>query len=324
MIHSLKLLLLLSLTLFSMAHAAQSIEAQKADKSLLLDIAKLPEDKLVAVGERGHVLLSDNQGKSWRQVITPTRSTLTAVTFVDDKIGFAVGHQQVIIKTADGGETWELQFENSEDIYYPALFDVWFSDAEKGIAVGAYGLYLSTNDGGENWEFVDQESLGDPDFGLPHFYSLDYDSKKNRLYMAGELGFLAVSEDLGENWESLESPYEGSFFNVGVTPSGSLQVMGLRGHLFRSADDGESWEEIETNSIASINNMLSIGGSQLAYFSVDGVMLFSNDDGMSVKSVQTVDRNGLMNGVKTGINTLVVVGAKGIDRFDMSGQKIIQ
>ncbi len=314
------LLLIVSMGSF----ADESVIAEKSDQSLLLDVAALSAQKFVAVGERGHVLISEDNGVSWRQVVTPTRATLTSVVFIDDMTGFAVGHQQVILKTVDGGETWSLQYQNKDDLYYPALLDVWFRDGGLGVAVGAYGLYLKTTDGGNSWEVVDQEALGDPDFGLPHFYSIEFDGRNNRLYMAGELGFIAVSEDFGESWRRLESPYEGSFFNVGVTNSGSVQVMGLRGHLFRSTDGGETWSETETNSNASINNMVNVGGAQIVYFGVDGVMLFSKDDGKSVDVIQTSGRNGLMDGVNAGVDTLVVVGAKGVARYDLSGRKLEQ
>ena len=43
-------------------------------RSTLLDVASAGQ-RLVAVGERGHVLLSDDQGKTWRQARTvPTRT----------------------------------------------------------------------------------------------------------------------------------------------------------------------------------------------------------------------------------------------------------
>src|SRR5438034_11738498 len=45
--------------------------------------------RIVAVGERGVVLLSDDRGATWRQVAIPVSVTLTAVRFVNDKTGWA-------------------------------------------------------------------------------------------------------------------------------------------------------------------------------------------------------------------------------------------
>lgn len=306
----------------ALTFASQSIIANKATESLVLDVESLGNSKILAVGERGHVLLSENNGTDWTQVVVPTQATLTALSTVDEQIGFAVGHQQTILKTSDGGKTWSKVYSQEDDLDYPALMDVWFKDASYGIAVGAYGLFLRTSNGGQDWEFVDQTPLEDPDFGLPHFYSLDFDSRTNRLYMAGELGFIAVSEDFGATWNKLDSPYNGSFFSVKVTPKGSLHAMGLRGHLFRSEDQGNTWTEIETNTIASLNSMISVGGSQLVYFGVDGVLLFSKDDGQTVEVKQRVKRDGITSGLVTGINRLVLVGEKGIDITDLDGRHI--
>ena len=103
--------LVLSLLTTSPGHAVDPATenawlAPLAAHSLLLDIARAG-DRLVAVGERGHVLLSDDDGETWKQVQVPTRTMLTAVHFLDDKLGFAVGHDAVILRTEDGGSIWQ-------------------------------------------------------------------------------------------------------------------------------------------------------------------------------------------------------------------------
>src|SRR5213593_949007 len=62
-----------------------------AAKSMLLGAAQAGE-RLVAVGERGIVVLSEDAGRTWRQARVPVSVTLTAVRFVDAKQGFVVGH----------------------------------------------------------------------------------------------------------------------------------------------------------------------------------------------------------------------------------------
>ena len=47
-----------------------------AAKSVILDVA-LAGDRLVAVGERGHIVLSDDYGMTWRQVPCPTNRKST-------------------------------------------------------------------------------------------------------------------------------------------------------------------------------------------------------------------------------------------------------
>ncbi|MCW9000333.1 MAG: YCF48-related protein, partial [Kangiellaceae bacterium] len=175
----------------------RSVEAAKASEKLLMDIKQAANNRLVAVGERGHILVSDDEGSSWRQVIVPTQSLLTPHFFIDEKVGWAVGHKQVILKTEDAGESWSVQYQN-DNLDQPALFDIWFRNSRNGIATGAYGLYLKTDDGGATWEEVYQDSLEDMEIGFPHFYSIAHEKKSGKLFMAAELGMLAVSDDLGD------------------------------------------------------------------------------------------------------------------------------
>src|SRR6187399_939743 len=117
--------------------------------SLLLDLA-VAGVRLVAVGERGHVLISDDQGASWRQAKSvPTRVMLTAVFFIDAQYGWAVGHDETILNTVDGGENW-TRSHFAPEAQQP-LLDLWFANRVSGIAVGAYGAYFTTNDGGRHW-----------------------------------------------------------------------------------------------------------------------------------------------------------------------------
>ena len=72
--------------------------------SMLLDVIRVG-DRLVAVGERGHVVLSDD-GETWRQAEhVPTRSTLTSLFRVGDRL-WAGGHDAVIITSGDQGSSW--------------------------------------------------------------------------------------------------------------------------------------------------------------------------------------------------------------------------
>src|SRR5215469_14097420 len=93
---------------------APAWRSQAPESTLILGVAHAGP-RLVAVGARGMVLLSDDDGTSWRQAKTvPVRSTLTAVSFIDSKSGWAVGHDGAILATNDGGETWTLQrFDSS-------------------------------------------------------------------------------------------------------------------------------------------------------------------------------------------------------------------
>ena len=149
-----------------------------ASKSLLQAVTHVG-DRLIAVGSRGHVLVSTDDGATWKQGSVPVSSDLTNVFFITDKKGWAVGHDGVILNTVDGGDTWTLQLDGrkANDALLAAMekkaaaepsseeakallaeaqrykdqgadkpfLDVWFSDEKNGYAVGAYNLIVHTD-----------------------------------------------------------------------------------------------------------------------------------------------------------------------------------
>ncbi len=294
-----------------------SEHAVKAPERLLMDIQAVGDNRLVTVGERGHILVSDDQGDSWKQIVVPTNALLTRLVFIDETTGWAVGHQQVILKTEDAGDTWQLQYQN-ENLDQPALFDVWFKNRLDGIAIGAYGLFLKTSDGGKNWEEVYQESLEDYEIGFPHFYSLSFDQNNGLLYLAGELGLLAQSSDYGETWTKLESPYQGSFFNIKVLPNGYALVAGLRGHLFRTTDNGNSWTQIKTNTTSVLQKIVLLPNNKLVIVGADGTLLLSDDFAKNVTLKQRGDRVHLASAVALANLDVLLVGVNGILKADLN------
>ncbi len=208
-----------------------------AARTLLLDITR-GGDRFVAVGDRGHVVLSADEGQTWQQAVTPTRAMLTAVSFADAQNGWAVGHDGVIIATTDGGKSWTRQDQRPD--LETVLLDVHFLDAKHGFIVGAYGKFLETTDGGQTWRErrIYEEEL--------HFNRISQDPE-GHLFIAGESGLILRSEDRGQTWQRSTTPYEGSFYGVRPLSGGVLIAYGLRGHIFVSPDDGETWEERETD-----------------------------------------------------------------------------
>jgi photosystem II stability/assembly factor-like uncharacterized protein len=67
--------------------------------------------RVVAVGQRGHVLISDDAGEKWQQSEVPVSADLVAVHFPDAEAGWAVGHDGVILNSTDGGRTWVRQLD---------------------------------------------------------------------------------------------------------------------------------------------------------------------------------------------------------------------
>jgi photosystem II stability/assembly factor-like uncharacterized protein len=291
-----------------------------ASQSLMLDLA-MAGKRLVSVGERGHVMLSDDQGRNWRQAKSvPTRAMLTAVFFVDADYGWAVGHDETILNTVDGGETW-TRSHFAPEAQQP-LLDLWFANRVSGIAVGAYGAYFTTNDGGRTWsgaKFAPAPPAGTTaaapvdEFDLPPDYHLNrIVGVGNRLYIAAERGQLYRSDDRGANWRALKSPYEGSFFGLVPIRGEGLLAFGLRGRLFKSGDGGENWFPVESHTTAMLTDGIAINDLRVVIGGLAGVILVSRDAGATFRLTQQDDRKGVSAVLPGPPGAVVVAGEGGV------------
>ena len=300
-----------------------STESARASQSLLVDSAHAGK-RLVVVGDRGHILFSDDQGKTWTQARVPTRQLLTAVFFLDDKRGWAVGHDAQILASTDGGATWSKQFE---DLAREApLLDVWFVDAQHGFAVGGYGALLETTDGGQQWQDV-AERLDNPD--QMHLNGIAA-IKDSGLFIVGEQGSMFRSADNGQSWSRVEGPYEGSLFGVTSTAlPHTLLAYGLRGNLFRSGDFGDTWQPIELKAARGVlefglASATLLGDGSVVLVGNGGSVLRSHDDGQSFKVYNRADRIALAGVTGLADGGLLLVGQGGVHLASAEGAEQVQ
>jgi photosystem II stability/assembly factor-like uncharacterized protein len=327
-----------------------SIVKPLADSALMLDIAQVG-DTFVVVGDRGHVLVSEDGGKSWLQKRTPTRALLTGVWFHDRNLGWAVGHDAVILRTEDGGETW-CRVHFAPELERP-LMDVWFADPQNGFAVGAYGYLLRSSDGGLSWReealdvvtdsVADEASADDDEFGDEAADDEYADEEENgawdddewldddevatdlhlnrivrgngSLFLVAEVGTVFRSDDQGFTWVALNPPYDGSFFGGLTLADDSLLVFGLRGNMFRSWDGGQSWRGIDLPVDTSLFGGALLADGGMIVVGTAGVMLVSRE-GDRFRLVQRPDRKALVGAMAAGDGAVIVIGEPGIERLE--------
>jgi len=315
-----------------------------AAQSLLIAIAPAGA-RLVAVGDRGIIVFSDDRGASWTQAAdVPTQSLLTGVCFLDAQRGVAVGHDEVILTSADAGRTWERRHYAPEA--QRPLLDVWCGPMGRSIAVGAYSAYLTSEDGGASWSetafkpaplpkppanpralaagakgsiAATEEEAARGGYHLNRIVS----GEGARLYIAAEAGHLYRSDDAGRSWRTLGSPYQGSFFGVLPLDGESVLAFGLRGNLYRSEDAGASWQRIESGTVAMLDGAARLADGTVAIVGLSGVALVSHDGGRSFALVQQADHAGLAAAVTAGDARLVAVGEHGAQLIDLGRMKAV-
>lgn len=262
-------------------------------RAVLISAAQA-DQRIVAVGERGIVVLSDDRGQTWRQAPCPVSVTLTAVRFVDGRNGVAVGHAGTVLTTADAGESWQVRLDGRQvaqlaldearksanaarmkdaerlvsDGPDKPFLDVAVFDAQRFLAVGAYGIAFSTEDGGRSWS----SWMGRLDNAKGQHIYVARTHGANVL-LAGEQGLVLRSGDRGATFTKLASPYKGSWF-TGEVARGEILLAGLRGNVWRSQDAGSTWTQLANPVPASVTASLA---------TADGGILLANQAGQLLR-----------------------------------------
>lgn len=323
-----------------------AMKSPLASRALLNGLARAG-DRLVAVGQRGHIVFSDDAGMNWRQAEVPVSSDLVAVSFPNATTGWAVGHDGVVLRSTDAGLSWSVQLDGlqvggvmvryyqqqaaalaAEDPKRAALLleearrfevqgaenpflDVWFRDPSEGFVVGAFGLVLHTRDGGQNWEPW-LHAVDNPK-GL-HLYAVRGIGQD--VYITGEQGLLLKLAHGATRFRALELPYKGTLFGI-TGHAGSLVAYGLRGTVLRSTDGGQSWQQTPTGLQVGLTAGIRQDDGRIVIVSQAGHILRSADDGASFKAEsaeRTVPAAAVAMPAK---GTLVIAGPRGAQSLQL-------
>lgn len=334
------------------AHAAGAVEPDArpailspiAAEAVLMAVARAG-NRVVAVGERGIVLLSDDSGRTWRQAKVPVSVTLTAVTFPNDRQGWVTGHYGVVLHSDDGGETWVRQLDGvtagklalqaarvgnegspagdaaaqyrlaeaqrlEQDGPDKPFLDLHFADEKTGFVVGAYNLMFRTEDGGSTWHYWG-DRLDNP--GASHLYAIA--AAGDDLYLAGEQGLVLRSGDGGKSFVRLETPYKGSYFALAALASGEIVIAGLRGNAYRSANRGADWEKVATSDPVTFSGATLLRDGTLLLVNQAGRMHVSRDRGRSFAPLPIPPLPPVNGVAATPDGGLVAVGMRGATRL---------
>jgi len=304
-----------------------AMETQLAAQSLLLDIARAGE-RLVAVGERGHIIYSDDAGDNWVQAQVPVQVTLTSVTFPSENMGWAVGHSGAILHSADAGQTWDLQFDGFEGSELTIEFlEETLADLEARIE--------ETEDEDERadleWkleelEFTLDDAMHDAEAG-PWQPLLDVWFENNDHGIAvGSYGQIFRTKDGGETWEnragSMQNPDRFHLNGIAEVHGGTLFIAAESGLVFRSTNKGESWEVVETPYHGSYFGVVGTGRTnEVLAFGLRGNIFRSENLGRDWEQIQTDANRTINSGHTAGGGEVALVANDGVVLTSSDGGK---
>jgi len=294
-------------------------------------------DALVAAGWRGHIVLANEVNPVWIQAQVPVSTDLTALSFPTRARGWAVGHAGVVLKTTDGGHTWERQLDGraagtlmaeyyrvradaGDQAAARALADIelntaegpeelpWldvdFRDESHGLLVGSFNMILETADGGQSWTPL-LERVDNPE--ALHLNAVS--TIAGEVYLASERG-VVFKRDANGDFQRLDTGYEGTWFGVTGNPS-VLLAYGLRGTLYRSEDRGLHWCPVDSGVTAALTGAAVLDNGEMVLVSQGGDVLRVSADGRSVTVLKRA-MGARLAGVVAARSQVVVVGTRGV------------
>lgn len=299
--------------------------------------------RLVAAGLHGVILLSDDNGITWRQAPSPTSVALTGAAFADPKDGWIIGHLGVVLHTVDGGQTWTRQLDgiraaslalaaakqestgpgdpnvlqanlqNARQLVSDGpdkpFLAIAVTDAEHALIVGAYGIAFQTQDAGAHWQAV-QDRFGDGDGW--HIYALAETGATR--YAAGEQGLFLRSTASGV-YQSITLPDQLSIFGLLTTPTGRIIAYGLDGLFETSDDQGNHWNVVTTGVANSFTSALTLPDGRLLFASQVGQLLVSTDNGSSLHLLTQMSLQPIAGMILAKDGSIITLGTSGALRL---------
>lgn len=280
---------------------------------MLLDVARAGK-RLVAVGERGHIVFSEDNGGTWQQAEVPVSVTLTGVYFPTALKGWAVGYDGVVLHTNDGGNTWALQLSDHGTI------DLMMK-AYESLLDNTKASQTSENEGNSELEL----KLEDMEFALgdwqnskeegvcPPFMGVWF--KDDRVGMVyGAFGMMLRTEDAGTTWTPIIDTLDNfnGYHYYSLKPAGSkLFLVGEVGMIFRSDDLGKTWSRLQTPYEGSYFGIVSReNGMELVAFGLQGMVLRSADEGKTWHELAKASGN-ICGGITTTSGDSYLIGPDG-------------
>ncbi|MDB5968751.1 MAG: hypothetical protein JWQ90_1201 [Hydrocarboniphaga sp.] len=302
----------------------------------LIDVARAGT-RLVAVGQRGLIMLSDDDGKTWQQAEVPLSSDLVAVYFVSPSEGWVTGHNGVVLHTADGGHSWAKQLDGriaqkileshfkerlaagdagaqafleliKTNFQYGAeqpWLDVWFRNPREGFISGPFGLLMATQDGGQTWEsWVERVD----DTRALHYNAIR--GAGNEVYIASERGTVYRLDPKTQHFVPTQTGYSGTFFGL-ICEKDYLLAYGLRGNLYRSANGGANWTSVPAAVAASLMDGTRLADGRVLLLTQDGRQLLGNREATHFELLPRVIPMFQTGVTLTGSGQVAIVGLGG-------------
>nr|BFD42635.1 YCF48-related protein [Pseudomonas sp. FFPRI_1] len=280
-------------------------EASATAPSAPLSDVQAVGDRLVMVGADGHILLRQADGQVV-QAKVPVDLLLTAVHFVDERHGWATGHDGVVLYSDDGGSSWRKQLD--------------------GTGINTLMLEWARNEIArlEADPKADEQVLENARFALDDINAgaeagptrplLDLWFRDSREgWVVGAYGTVLHTTDGGSTWAyvpGLDNPDRLHLNSVLGLANGDLLIAGEGGRLYRQA--AGQWQPAQVLTPASLYKLLQLRDGQVLAMGFGGVLFDSQDQGRHWQAVNLPGRGHLYGAEQLPDDSLLLTGQAGL------------
>lgn len=289
----------------------------RAQNALLTDLQRVG-DHLVMVGADGHILLRSNVGRI-EQAHVPVDLLLTAVHFVDDRQGWAVGHDGVVLHSDDAGVNWTRQLDGKA---INALMLEWAQREVERLEADT----TATEPAQENARFALDDISAGMDAG-PSRPLLDVWFRDAREgWVVGAYGIVLHTTDGGMSWAyvpELDNPDRLHLNTVLGLANGDLMIAGEGGRLYRQS--GGRWQPAQVLTPASLYKLTQLRDGRVLAMGFGGALFISKDDGQQWQASRLSNGSHLYGAEQLPDDSVLITGQAGlIYSHDMQQLRVLQ
>ncbi len=302
-------------------------------EGMLQDVYFIDNQNGLVVGNNGLLLETVDGGKTWKKKEVNMRPpgtgtgqrpggpagagggppagfggvgavTLYKIYFVNEKIGFITGARGTILKTEDGGKTWNRKMARSEAAAQNAnrrrgggiranLMGIQMINETIGFIAGSENTLLKTIDGGETWIGSSERArVGETRNNLENVLFVS----PTTGWVIGSYGTLLHTTDSGETWKKQDPGVDNNLFGIHFFDEKTGWISGQEGLILHTNDGGKTWKKQKTDSFDNLYDIIFVD-AMVGWTAGDyGAMLHTMNGGKTWKASK-VGGSGAIKGV---------------------------
>ena len=265
----------------------------------------------------GFIAQTMNGGTTWQKMDTKISADLTAIYFLDDENGWAVGAKGLIVNTTNGRD-WEVQISKADT----ALKSIFFVNKEVGFAVGETDTILKTKNGGRVWNVLGGGVVGAVGDEPASMFSATQFLDENTGWVVGirvnpkeknQKSIIQMTTDGGESWIEQETGKGDILEDVFFLNDSVGWTVGENGVILHTTNGGNKWKEQDSGTIETLRSVRFVDkytgwavGGDLGV----GVVLSTNNGGKKWELEETKEK--MIKVFVLDKDNAWIVGARGL------------